>query len=275
MILVSVDMRTGTAAMFGIPRNMVNVPLPKESAAAFPGCRCYPRLLNSLYVYAMGNPGRFPGGDNRGFRAVAGAIETLTGVNLDGMAIIDLNGFVKLVDALGGLRITVPRAIHDDHYPKPDGTGNIDLYIKAGRQKMNGFTALAYARSRHESSDYSRMRRQQEVLLALRKQVKPCTVLADLPKLLRALKRTVQTTFKPEALPDLLRLAARVDVNDVARYSLAPPTYPEYLGKADWKRIRTLVGHVFDEARAKAARQEPTSPVLVPVDETEPDDPCS
>ncbi|HLA16595.1 MAG TPA: LCP family protein [Candidatus Limnocylindrales bacterium] len=275
MILVSVDLETATAAMFGIPRNLVNVPLPKESAGSFPECRCYPRLLNSLYVYAMGHPSTFPGGDNRGFRAVAGAIETLTGVDLDGIAIVDLNGFVKLVNALGGLRITVPSAVYDQRYPKPDGTGNIELYIKAGRQKMNGFTALAYARSRHGSSDYSRMRRQQEVLVALRKQVKPCTVLADLPKFIKALKGTVTTTFKPEALPDLLRLAARVNIDRAARYSLAPPTYPEYLGKADWKRIRTLVRHVFDKARAKAATPDaaasPSPFILEPAD---PDDPC-
>jgi LCP family protein required for cell wall assembly len=255
MILMSVDYRTGAAALFGIPRNIVNVPLPKESAKAFPGCRCYPRMLNSLYVYAMGHPGSFPGGDNRGLRAVAGAIESLVGVDIDGMAIIDLNGFVKLVDALGGLRITVPQAIYDQRYPKPDGSGYRTIYIKAGKQKMSGATALAYARSRHQSSDYSRMRRQQEVLVALRKQVQPCTVLADLPKLLKAVKGTLKTTFKTDALPDLLRLAARVKADDTMRFSIAPPNYPEYLSKSDWKRIRTLVRRVFDKPRAKAEKE--------------------
>jgi LCP family protein required for cell wall assembly len=269
MILVSVDIRTGRAAMFGIPRNMVNVPLPRESRDAF-ACDCYPALLNSLYVYAVGHPGQFPGGDNRGFRAVAGAIETLTGVDLDGIAIVDLNGFVDLVDALGGIRIIVPAPVYDAAYPKPDGSGKIELYIPAGRQKMNGFEALAYARSRHASSDYSRMQRQQEVLLALRERVRPCKVLADLPRFLKSLGQTVQTTFTPQDLPDLLRVAARVDVDKVKRYSLSPPEYPSYLSKDDWRAIRRLVQTVFD----RPAQESDASPTPPPIAQPLPD-PCS
>jgi LCP family protein required for cell wall assembly len=273
MILVSVDVRTARVAMFGIPRNMVNVPLPKESAGAF-SCRCYPRLLNSLYVYAMGHPGAFPGGKNRGFRAVAGAIESLTGRKLDGVAIIDLNGFVTLVDSLGGLRITVPRAIYDRSYPKPNGTGSIELYIKAGRQKMDGFRALAYARSRHSSSDYSRMRRQQDVLVALQKQLKPCKILANPTRFLKALKKTVRTSFTADDLPFLLRLAARVNPNKIEHYSLAPPRYPEYLSRADWKRIRTLVRDVFGKKAAKASASPGST--IVPGPTADPiEDPCA
>jgi hypothetical protein len=142
MILASVDVATGRAALFGIPRNIVNVPLPAESQDAFPACHCFPMLLNALYTYAFSHTNQFPGGDNRGYRAVAGAIEALTGVRLDGVAIIDLNGFVQLVDALGGLRITIPEPIYDSHYPKPDGTGDIAIYIPAGRHRLDGITAL-------------------------------------------------------------------------------------------------------------------------------------
>jgi anionic cell wall polymer biosynthesis LytR-Cps2A-Psr (LCP) family protein len=196
-------------------------------------------------------------------------------VNLDGMAIIDLNGFVKLIDALGGLRITVPQAIYDARYPRPDGTGNIELYIKPGRQKMNGFTALAYARSRHGSSDYSRMRRQQEVLLALRRQVKPCRLLADPAKLVKAIKSTVRTTFKPKDVPEMLRLAAAMDLDRVARHSISPPTYPEYLTKSDAKRVRNLVQHVFDKARVKASKKQADDPAFAPPSAgAEPEDPC-
>ena len=65
MIVLSVDIATGKAALFGIPRNLINVPLAPEDAGAFPDGR-FPGLLNALYVYAWGHPGQFPGGDARG-----------------------------------------------------------------------------------------------------------------------------------------------------------------------------------------------------------------
>lgn len=261
LILVSVDVATGRSALFGIPRNLVNVPLPAESADAFE-CRCFPRLLNALYMYAVGHPGSFPGGENRGFRAVAGAIEELTGVDLDGVAIIDINGFVRLIDALGGLTITVPEPVFDARYPRPDGTGLVEISIPAGGQHMDGFTALAYARSRHQDSDYGRMARQQLVLLAVQRQLEPCAILADLPGVLDSVQGTVVTTFTPDDLPDLLRLAARVSAEHVERFAFTPPAYPEHLGADDVARIRDVVGRVFE--RPEPAASPPAEPAEGP-----------
>jgi anionic cell wall polymer biosynthesis LytR-Cps2A-Psr (LCP) family protein len=86
---------------------MTGVPLAPESAGAFRNGR-FPGLLNALYVYAMGHPKAFPGGASRGFRAVTGAVQELVGVRLDGAVVVNLAGFVRLVDALGGLWIDVP-----------------------------------------------------------------------------------------------------------------------------------------------------------------------
>ena len=83
------------------------------------------------------------------------------------MLIVDLIGVVRVVDAMGGIDIDVPEAVVDDHYPDP-GHGAIKLRIKAGRQHFDGRKALAYARSRHMDSDYGRMERQQNLLLAIR-----------------------------------------------------------------------------------------------------------
>ena len=59
MVVLSVDAASGRAAMFGVPRNMLNVPLPPESAGAFVNGR-YPSLLNSLFVYAGRTPDPVP-----------------------------------------------------------------------------------------------------------------------------------------------------------------------------------------------------------------------
>jgi LCP family protein required for cell wall assembly len=245
MVVLSVDVETGRAAMFGIPRNMVNVPLPDESRRAFSNGR-YPRMINSLYVYALGHPGSFPGGKARGFRALTGAVQELVGVRLDGFVAVDLQGFSKLVNAFDGLWIRVPERIVDERYPRLDGSGTRRLVIEAGCQKLSGGMALAYARSRHQDSDYGRMRRQQAVLLALRRQLDPIAVLERAPELLKIARDHMWTTIKREDLAGLAELAARVDARKVKTIRFVPPEYAEYLSTTDIRQIRRTVRRVFE-----------------------------
>jgi LCP family protein required for cell wall assembly len=253
LILASVEVETGRAALFGIPRNLVNVPLPEEAAPLF-ACHCYPDLLNSLYQYAGAHPDNFPGGDKRGYRAVAGAIEVLTGVQLDGMVVADLNGFIALVDALGGLDINVPEPVVDNAYPTEDGTRFIRISIPAGQQHMDGSRALQYARSRHQDSDYGRMRRQQLVLVALRRQANICAMLPRLGDLVRIGKETLTTDIPVTWLPGLLELTQRVEADRIARVTFAPPAYPSHLRSSDVRRIREKVATIFETP----AEVEPT-----------------
>ena len=252
MVVLSVDVATGRAALFGIPRNLINVPLPPESAGAFSNGR-YPGLLNSLYVYAVQHPKEFPGGDAAGFRAVTGAIQELIGQPLDGAIVVNLNGFVDLVDAIGGLWVDVPFGLYDAHYPKPDGTGYITISIKAGCQHMDGTRALEYARSRHQDSDYGRMKRQQRVLLALEHQLDPIAMLPQVPKLLDIAQDNLFTTIDQGEIGDLAALAARVKGKDIQTVSIAPPTYPEYLRTAEIQQIRNLVANIFVAPSASAS----------------------
>ena len=203
LMVLSVDTETGDSALFSIPRNMVNVPLPKESRNAF-ACRCFPRLINSLYVYASSHPGSFPGKDDtRGLRAVQMAIGTLVGRKLDGMVVVKLQGFVKLVNAIGGIDVTVPEAVFDERYPLENGNGYVQIYIKRGKQHMTGRKALMYARSRHQDSDYGRMERQQIVLTAIGKKLLKEPLLIRLPDLLDIAKNNLWTNLKKRDLPDL------------------------------------------------------------------------
>jgi LCP family protein required for cell wall assembly len=245
IILLSVDVASGRAALFGYPRNLINVPLPPESADAIPGGR-YPGLLNALYVYAMNHPGKFPGGDARGFRAVTGSIQEMAGVPIDGAVVVSLNGFTDLVKAIGGLWIDVPYTLYDEHYPDPDGTGRKTIYIPAGCQRLGGEKALAYARSRHSTDDYSRMNRQQLVLEALARQIDPIGLLPKVPELLEIARDNLWMTITPDEIPDLAALAARVDTGHIQRVQFWPPTYPEYVTKATVKQMRTAVRTVFD-----------------------------
>lgn len=252
LMLLSVDVKSGQAALFSIPRNMVNVPLPKESRKAF-ACACYPQLINSLYVYASAHPGEFPGNDDtRGLRAVQMAIGQLTGRTLDGMVVVKLQGFVRLINAIGGLDINVPYSIHDDRYPLEDGSGYVTVDIKAGKQHMTGRKALMFARSRHQDSDYGRMARQQIVISAIGKKLLSGSLITELPDLLDIAQANLWTNLNTSDLPDLVALAEQVNLKSMQTYRFDPPQFPEYVGRTELKNIRALVAHVFDHAKPLA-----------------------
>ncbi len=276
MILLSVDVATGRAAMFGFPRNMTGAPLPKESAGAVPGGR-YPGLLNSIYVYANAHPSQFPGGQNRGFRAIGGTIQKLAGVQLDGIAVVNLNGFVRLVDAVGGVTITIPTALHDDRYPLEDGSGVVSIDFNAGKQHLDGHRALMYARSRHQDSDYGRMRRQQAVLLALRAKLKPCRLIDKIPSLLKIARDDAWTSLSVRDLPSLMSLAARVDARRVRSLMFAPPTYGEAITDDEIRQIHKVVRGIFPSQEPDPTATpppnlapDPEDPTLAPTEEADP-----
>ncbi len=245
IIVLSVHVKSGRAALFGIPRNLVGVPLPPESAGAVEGGR-FPGLLNALYVYAMAHPDDFPGGEARGMRAVSGAVQELLGIRLDGMVVVNLAGFVTLVDELGGLWIDIPSKLVDERYPLEDGSKLVKVAFEAGCQHLDGRMALAYARSRHQDSDYGRMRRQQTVLLSLRRQLNPVKLVPKVPALLGVARDNLWTTVRRQDLRGLAKLAGRVDVRRVARVLFVPPRYAAHLDPAEIERIRTVARTIFD-----------------------------
>ena len=266
MILLSVDVESGRAALFGFPRNLRNVPLAPEAVGAYPNGR-FPDLLNALYVRAGEYPNAFPGGENRGFRAVIGAIQELSGVPIDGMVGVNLRGFIRLVDALGGVWIDAPKAVYDSHYPLPNGAGNVQLYIPAGCQHMDGTRALAYARSRHSSSDYGRMERQQAVLLALRAQLDPLATLLRFSELVDIAQDTFFTSLSREDVTDMARLAERVSASDVKTQFFFPPEYPEWVTDEALEKIRSEVRGVFDTPPPDPTASAAATPAATPAAE--------
>jgi anionic cell wall polymer biosynthesis LytR-Cps2A-Psr (LCP) family protein len=102
MIVASIEPSTGQAALLGVPRNMKNVPLPESLAHQFP-CHCWPDLLNALYGYAEQHPELFPTSPHPGATALQQTIGHLLGIQVDHYALVDLGGFVDVIDALGGV----------------------------------------------------------------------------------------------------------------------------------------------------------------------------
>lgn len=260
MILLTVDIATGRAAMFGIPRNLVNVPLPEGPDQAF-DCRCFPEFLNGLFVYAMAHPEFFPGADEeRGYMAVQNAVSKLTGLELDGQVVVTLQGFIKIVDALGGLDMTTRDSIYDARYPDPLSTHSVVISIPRGKHHFDGWHALAYARSRHQDNDYNRMDRQQEVLRALRAQLDPCTLIPRIPQLLDIAKNSLWTNIPVDRMPDLFEIGARVQVGNIARFQFWPPDINERLDFASINKIRTMVRSAFLGPVPTADPSTPSTP---------------
>jgi len=222
----SYERASGKVTLFGLPRNMVQVPLADGPAADFfGGCRCFPRLLNELYAFAEDErPDLFPNSTRPGVAAVAGAAEALLGLPIDHYALVDLLGFVDLVDALGGVTVTnlKPLRIEIDRLGRPGSRPAFE--IQPGRRRLNGFTALAYSRSRETTSDYDRMQRQRCVIGSLARQTEPTELLAAFPKLVRVLKQTVATDLPASRLPGLIEATGDKPVK-VAAIGFTPPTY--------------------------------------------------
>ena len=94
------------------------------------------------------------------------AIDINFGVKPDRYVRLNFDGFVRMIDAVGGVNIDVERAIVDHAYPTPDG-GTISIRFEPGWQHMDGERALMYARTRHADDDYARAARQQQVIGAV------------------------------------------------------------------------------------------------------------
>ena len=134
---------------------------------------------------------------------------------IDGAIVVNLNGFVDLVDAVGGLWIDIPFALHDAHYALPDGSGYIVLNFQRRLPEARTASAPCSTRGRAtQDSDYGRMRRQQRVIVALARQLDPIAMLPRVPELLEIARDNLWTTIQPDEIADLAELAARVDKDE-------------------------------------------------------------
>jgi LCP family protein required for cell wall assembly len=222
MIVVSLDPETGEAAMFQVPRNWTQSPLP--AGMGIWDCDCYPELINELWIAGERWPEAFPGPGTPSENAVKGVISEFLGIPIHYYAMVNLDGFVDLIDAFGGVDMYVPQRIVDDEYPTLDG-GFKQLVIEEGQQHMSGEESLEYARTRHADSDYYRMSRQRCVLEALLEQTDPANLLLNFGKIADVVKETTETDIPVDVLPQLVELLPKADLENVVSVRFIPPTY--------------------------------------------------
>jgi LCP family protein required for cell wall assembly len=244
MMVVSLDPVGKTASMLSIPRDMVMVPLGNGDE--------YGPKINSLLGFAQRNPEMFPNGP---MRALQDAIGALLGIPIHYYARIDFEGFIDMVDAVGGVDILVKKDMADPSYDGY-GIGERGWSITKGRHRLDGVNALAYARVRKAAgeSDFTRAARQQEILVAMRNRVSSgTTLLFDLPDLLTAVGKTLRTDIPVSALPDLIVTFESVDSKRIARAVINHPLVRSENTRygaglvPDLEAIRAMAGELFTE----------------------------
>ncbi len=221
-IVVSIDPITGNTAMFSVPRDLSNVPLP--TGMGIWDCDCFPDLITHLYDAGVDNPEAFPGPDDPSINAIKGAVGELFGIPIHYYALVTLEGFVDVVDALGGVTIEIPKTIFDETYPHEDGTTE-SIEIKAGTRHLNGHEALAYARIRRHSDDFNRMNRQRCVLEAVIEQSSPTEMLFRFAALADAMKRSLVTDIPQQRLGDFIDLLPVISTDRISTLRITRTEY--------------------------------------------------
>jgi LCP family protein required for cell wall assembly len=252
LIVVSIDPKTRQVAMFSLPRDTVDVPIPPGPARSVFGS-AYAGKINSLWTNARNRSDAFPGNSNsRGFNALKAVLGELYGLDIPYFVEVNFDGFQNIVDTIGGVTINVQNPVLDDHYPGGPNGASIRVYIPAGVQHMTGAQALIYARSRHTSSDFDRAQRQQRVILSIREQTDPAKVRANLTQLLTALKKSFKTDIPVDKLPALISLSSKIDTSKIRSYVFTPPRYGSegtdnrgYRIEPNVSRIRQTVANAF------------------------------
>lgn len=228
IMVVSIDPVSGDAALFGIPRNFGGVTFKDGTVVPV-------RRINHVYWWGQQNPDAFPG-DDPAAAALSDVVENLTGLELDYHMLVDLTGFADVVDAFGGVRLNVARPVDGPLYDPVDGSYEM-VRIEAGAQTLDGGHALAYARSRYGSSDYARMGRQRCILASMARDTDVIGLVSVLPEVLDVVETNLSTDLPMEMVPDLIRLAPRVDSERLRVIGF----------DATWRVGRTADGHAIPD----------------------------
>lgn len=142
------------------------------------------KKINSVYSNSI-NQGK---SDLEAIKSLQDKITEITNISFDHYAEIDFNGFIKIVDTIGGVEVDVTKPIDDPYYPGPNYSYQ-RFILQAGKQTLDGNTALKYARSRYtsEGGDFDRSRRQQQILSNIKNEVFNLNPILDAPKILSIL----------------------------------------------------------------------------------------
>lgn len=201
-MLAHLDLDRRLATLISIPRDTW-VAIPHHGH----------QKINSAYGYG-------------GAALTAKIVGDLIGTHVDSTITIDPAGAKGIVDAMGGLNVAVERDMDYD-----DNAGNLHIHLKAGEQYLRGGAVMAYMRFRHDAeSDFGRMRRQQQVIRQIVKQLGEPQNWPKLPHLVDVARKDVSTPLSDVQLRALVELYRGVPADNVRAFTL--PGRSDFVGDA-------------------------------------------
>ncbi|MCF3139256.1 LCP family protein [Paenarthrobacter sp. AR 02] len=271
--VISVDAKTGESAIISVPRNLQNAQFSEGS----PMRKIYPDgyncgdecLINAVNTEVTNNyQNLYPGVSDPGAQATLEAVSGTWGITVQAYVLVDMDGFAKLIDAMGGIRIKaggwvpisgpVTDEAHGIH-GMPDG------WIPAGDQHLDGFHALWYGRSREFVDDYARIARQQCVQQAMLKQLDPATLLTKFEDIANAGTKVVDSNISSNQLGSFVDLALKSKNQPVKRLTIGPPDFDASFSTVpDFDLIHSKVQELLKSSNRPKADDAVVSPTGTP-----------
>ncbi|MFK0001796.1 LCP family protein [Paenarthrobacter sp. NPDC090522] len=231
--VISVDAKTGESAIISVPRNLQNAQFSEGS----PMRKIYPDgyncgdecLINAVNTEVTNNyQNLYPGVADPGAQATLEAVSGTLGITVQAYVLVDMDGFAKLIDAMGGIRVKAGGWVPISG-PVTDEANGIhgmpDGWIPAGDVHLDGFHALWYGRSREFVDDYARIARQQCVQQAMLKQLDPATLLTKFEDIANAGTKVVDSNISSSQLGSFVDLALKSKGQPVQRLTIGPPDF--------------------------------------------------
>jgi LCP family protein required for cell wall assembly len=255
MIIVSINRDTGTVAMLSLPRDLY-VYITDWTM----------QRLNLAYIH-----GETAGFTDGGFGQIRSTILYNFGINVHYYAMVDLTGMRAIIDRIGGIELAVDCAIQDlpligADVPAAAGAPDVDGFrtLPVGYYQMTGGEALWYARSRHNSIEFDRGRRQQQVLRAIWRKARDTGLLANVLPLWNELQPYLQTNLTIEDLISLVPIALNLDPSRIESfymlrlYHTTPWTTPagENVQLPVYDTIRVMLEDFYTPPTTNQARVE-------------------
>ena len=245
MILASLDLTTNKAALISISRETVGWLLPAHlqneyrskqdwlfeqaklaeengtTQATDPEPEERPMeiwldRINAVYPSSYSFTHKYPNSVSPGMDALVDVLETTLAIPIDYYVLVDFAGFVDVVDAIGGIYVTVRSSMNVTFSPAKFGDEeDFVLELTPGRHWMDGRTALAYARNRSDSNDIVRTRRQRCLVREVAAQADAFRILRQFDRIATTIERHMTTNIPLRVLPDLVTLMAALDADDI------------------------------------------------------------
>jgi LCP family protein required for cell wall assembly len=232
LMLARVDLESYTVRVVSIPRDLY---------VEIPGFG-YDKITRAYDFGSKADGGQFKGGA----AAMRATIEANFGIEVDGVVLTTFDGFVEIVDALGGVDVVNPYDLYDAEYPTID-YGTKAIFYPAGPLHLNGEQALEFVRTRHQDGDDGRIMRQQLVIRALLERARDPKIAKRLPDLIKKHRKAVRTDLSRAEQLALALAAPNFTQDDVVFTTLNGLIYPDtapngmWIYSGDWSQLPGFV----------------------------------